>query len=406
VKGLAPLRQRGGVKKDLKMILILMLSAVLLLNAVVTEAGLRDIAAQHDLTYGCAAGFRALASDASFRAAVSRECGTLTPTTALKMAKVAIAPGVYDFRQSDWVVAYAQAHGITVRGHTLVWYKEIPAWVTRLSPAETRQFLKSHITRVMSRYPSITSWDVVNEPVTSTGLQNNLWLQKLGPQYIDLAFRVAAQVRPGTQLVLNEYGIELPGQRAKRARILEVLRGLVARGVPVKALGIQAHLAQSGHIDTALLVGFVRQVRALGLDVLITELDVRGSNDEQVARVCREVLQAALAAGVKHISTWGLSDRYKSPELAGYRPLPLDANLQAKPTYQALAEVLQQGPSTSVASEGSRSSTPERNGERNSSLSEIIGRTQQTGFPYSASRSLNEKRFTHKTTSRLLRPSP
>jgi endo-1,4-beta-xylanase len=174
---------------------------------------------------------------------------------------------------------------------------------------------------------------VVNEPVTSTGLQNNLWLQKLGSQYIDLAFQVAAQVRPGTQLVLNEYGIELPGQRAKRARILEVLRGLVARGVPVKALGIQAHLGQSDHIDTALLVGFVRQVRALGLDVLITELDVRGTNDEQVARVCREVLQAALAAGVKHISTWGLSDRYKSPELTGYRPLPLDANLQAKPTY-------------------------------------------------------------------------
>jgi len=230
------------------MILTLILTVVLLLNAVVTEAGLRDIAAQHNLTYGCAAGFRALANDASFRAAVSRECGTLTPTTELKMAKVEIDTGVYDFRRSDWVVTYPQTHGITVRGHTLVWYKEIPPWVTTLSPAETRQFLESYITRVMSRYPSITSWDVVNEPVTNMGLQNNLWLQKLGPQYIDLAFRAAARVRPGTQLVL----------------------------------------------------------------------------------------------------------------LTGSRPLPLDINLHAKPAYHTLAEVLQRGPSTSVASEGNKSSTVNR----------------------------------------------
>jgi endo-1,4-beta-xylanase len=293
-------------------------------------ASLRELAEQNGFHYGCATTARLLTSDPAFSAAVARECDVFTPEVDLKMAHVAVAPGVWDFRDADRLLFYAQTHGMEMRGHTLVWGQSVPVWVQGLSPFVLRDFLVRHIQTVMSRYPQIRSWDVVNEP-----LEPGFWGQV--PDYIALALHTAHQANPAAQLMLNE-PLELSADRQRR--MLSLVTGLLSRGVPLHAVGVEAHLP-SGPVSFEGFSAFCRKIRGLGLDMLVTELDVQGTDDYQVARAYRAFTSAALGCGIKTIITWGLSDRYTW--LTGWRPLPLDAHLQPKSAYSALVSVFTRG---------------------------------------------------------------
>ena len=39
--------------------------------------------------------------------------------------------GTFDFREGDEIVRFAQAHGMKVRGHCLVWDHDNPDWLTQ-----------------------------------------------------------------------------------------------------------------------------------------------------------------------------------------------------------------------------------------------------------------------------------
>jgi endo-1,4-beta-xylanase len=158
-------------------------------------------------------------------------------------------------------------------------------------------------------------------------------------------------------LVLNEYGLEAdnPWAARRRAAMLRLLRTLRADGVPVHAVGIQAHL--EGHrlaeFKPVILTAFLDSVAALGLAAVVTELDVDdrsfptegGARDSLVARTYAAVLQPVLRhPAVVGVTTWGLTDRYTwlstwAPRADGtpVRPLPFDAAFRRKPAWSALA---------------------------------------------------------------------
>ncbi len=89
--------------------------------------------------------------------------------------------------------------------------------------------------------------------------------------------------------------------------------------MPLHAIGLQAHLFASRDIDRDGLQDFLREVTALKLDVLITELDVIdyefpgkvSQRDALVAGLAGQFLEAVCdVVHPKAILTWGLSDRY------------------------------------------------------------------------------------------------
>jgi endo-1,4-beta-xylanase len=101
-------------------------------------------------------------------------------------------------------------------------------------------------------------------------LRPSPWLKAIGEDYLAEAFRAAHQADPDAILVYNDYGIERP---AKRAKALQLLRSLLDQKVPVHAVGIQGHW----HLDRPDLAEAeeaITQFAALGLKVMITELDV------------------------------------------------------------------------------------------------------------------------------------
>src|SRR5207302_5692752 len=107
---------------------------------------------------------------------------------------------------------FAQAKGMLVHGHTLVWHDQNPAWLTggNWTASTLTAVLYDHIDNVVGHYAGkIALWDVVNEAFNDDGSRRaTLWSNTIGQQYIELAFRRTHTADPSAILVYNDYGIE------------------------------------------------------------------------------------------------------------------------------------------------------------------------------------------------------
>jgi endo-1,4-beta-xylanase len=145
--------------------------------------------------------------------------------------------------------------------------------------------MTDHISTVVKHYAGrVYSWDVVNEAIfpdnRPDGLGRKPWLDFMGPEYIDIAFQTAHAADPKARLVLNECYIEhdTPAEIARRASLLALITRLKKAGVPINALGIQGHLRGNTPLDKAGMTTFLKRVQDMGLEIMITELDVDHDN--------------------------------------------------------------------------------------------------------------------------------
>jgi endo-1,4-beta-xylanase len=337
---------------------------------VVGHTPLRKRAAAKGLIYGAATQKYMLSSNKAFATSFAQECAMLVPEDELKWRNLRPSPNSFDFTRSDWLAQFASTHDMLFRGHTLVWHARLPKWFkTTVNRQNAEQMLVKHITTVAGHYAGkIHSWDVVNEAVfpkdgRSDGLRNTPWLKFLGPDYIDLAFRAAAEADSRALLVYNDYGMEYdtPKDEAKRTAVLKLLERLKSKGTPVQALGIQAHLwGGETRFNAVKLKAFLKDVADLGLKIMITELDVTDKKlpkdvkvrDRLVAGIYEEYLSVVLdEPAVIAVLTWGLSDRYtwlteKQPRKDGVsvRPLPLDTQMKRKLAWNAIARAFDSAP--------------------------------------------------------------
>ena len=328
--------------------------------------GLRVHAARKGIIYGAATVKKLFEQNPAYAAAFVRECAILVPDWEAKWKALRPTPTTYDFSAVDWLLQFATSHGLLFRGHTLVWHDALPDWFsTTVTPSNARQFLVDHIRTVVGRYAGkVHSWDVVNEAVLPTdgqpdGLRNSPWLRLLGPEYIELAFREAAKADPKALLVYNETHIEhdTPETDAKREAVLQLLRRLKQKGVPVQALGIQAHLSANLPFSKQKFQSFMSEASGMGLKLLITEMDVnayniQGSEDYRkqiVADMYATFLSAALPnRSLIAVLDWELSDRYSwlgpRKDHQPIHPLPLDGNMNRNPAWYAIAKAFDQAP--------------------------------------------------------------
>lgn len=330
---------------------------------------LRKLAASRGLVFGCATGnyeFR----DEDFTFAFLRDCAIMVPEYELKRDLIEPIQGEYDFSAPDTLLEFSRQHGLLFRGHPLVWYASNPPWLEQaVADALDESIFTDYVSNVVTHFRSrMHSWDVVNEAIDpkdgrADGLRDSFWLRKFGPSYIDLAFRVAHEADSSAVLVYNEYGIEEdgPDRDERRRQTLKLLEGLVARGVPVGALGIQAHLRAFGRtVNAKKLEAFLSEVRATGLRILVTEHDVDDSGgpidfrsrDRAVADASRRFQDVVLDnPATLAVLTWGLSDRFLRAEgmrnalLRGNpRKLPLDSQMRPTAMRTALAQAFAGAP--------------------------------------------------------------
>jgi len=283
-------------------------------DGVTGDASLGAHAAAHGLLYGCAVNMNALAADPMYAALIREQCRIVVAENAMKWAALRPSADGFNFDQADALVAFAETNRMKIRGHNLVWHQSNPKWLeATATAANARELLVTHIETVAGRYAGrMHSWDVVNEAIhveegRPDGLRNSLWLRLIGEDYVELAFRTAREADPQALLTYNEYGIEEETRAGeqKRAAVIEMLRRMVARRVPVDAVGVQSHIAagRTGVAYGAGLMRFIAAARELGLQVFITEMDVNDralvadepGRDAAVAAAYRQYMELALA---------------------------------------------------------------------------------------------------------------
>ncbi len=328
---------------------------------------LKKRAAAKGLVYGAAAMRDYLLSDKNLEASFIRECNILVPENDLKWDALRPAPNKFNFSQADWLAQFATRNGMLFRGHTLVWHQQLPQWFKEVvNRQNAEKFLVEHITTVTKRYAGrMHSWDVVNEAIEPDdglkgGWRRSPWFEFLDSDYIELAYRTAANADNKAMLVYNENDLEYdtPKHEAKRTLVLKLLERLKSKGTPIHALGIQSHLKGETRLNAKKLRSFLADVASLGLKILVTELDVLDEqlpNDLQqrdriVAACYEDYLSVVLSErAVIAVLTWGLSDRrtwlsmFNRPNKQ-VRPLPLDSNLSRKLVWNAMARAFDSAP--------------------------------------------------------------
>ena len=323
-------------------------------HPVLAEATLRQLGDLRGLQVGTAIRASTLNASAPYGAIAAREFRSITPANEMKWASVERVRGRYDWSGADATIAFARAHGQVVRGHTLVWHRQLPSWLTEsgFTGPQVLQLMTEHVVAEAGRYTGeIAAWDVVNEPFNEDGtFRTSIFEQASnGPDYIAAALHAARRADPAARLYLNDYNIE--GINAKSTAMLNLATSLRQRGVPIDGVGIQAHVIL-GQVPSDFAENIGRFVAA-GFEVCLTEIDVRipliageatpAQLAEQAADYAR-IIEAALAArGCVGVTVWGFTDLDSWIPRAfpgqGAADL-LDANLSPKPAYFAMHRAL------------------------------------------------------------------
>jgi len=282
--------------------------------------------------------------------------------------------GTFRFTNADAQLSFAQANNIIVRGHTLLWHNQIPAWVftdpvtgATMQPSEANktlltQRLQNHIRGVAGHFAGkLYAWDVVNEVIDENQpdcLRRSTWYNIIGPQYLDIAFQTAREVDPNAKLFINEFNSTFGN---KRACYFNVVRDLKARGVPVDGVGHQMHNnfefpPVQGFIDT------VNMFATLGVLQHVTEFDVNiysGSANTSIPNYDEIPLDRHVRVGyhyrdyfeafkklkdkIQSVTIWGLADDNTWLNSSGRinAPLLFDDQLKKKFAYWGVIDPLQ-----------------------------------------------------------------
>jgi len=325
-------------------------------------------------------------SEAAYSSTLAREFNMVEPEDALKWEVLHPGPESFDFSQADQIMDFAVRQDMKVRGHTLVWHRQNPKWLTegKYTSAELSEILKNHIKTVVGHYRGkIFAWDVVNEAFDELHpgeLRSTIWSDQPGialapsselralsnpapaepaPRssqqsyaYIEQCFRWAHEADPQALLFYNE--AEAETMNPKSDAIYAMVRDFRARGVPIDGVGLQMHIANL-RADVASISANIKRFTDLGVQVHITEMDValpvnadgnaRPEDLQQQADIYRQIAGVCLShRGCTAIQTWGFTDKYSwigshSRHTQG-DALLFDRNYRAKPAYEALRNSL------------------------------------------------------------------
>ncbi len=328
------------------------------INAVAKTKGMRFGSC---LAWGPPGADRGSFANPKYAALLKRDCGILVPENEFKWQAIRPDAKTFNLDHFSDMLDYAEANGMAMRGHTLLWHKTqyFPKWLNDYdfgaSPVkEAERILGTHIRTLCKLYAGrIASFDVVNETVEEgTGALRTSSLSKAfgGTEaMLDFAYRTAREHAPGVELTYNDYMSWEPGNEGHRTGVLKLLEGLRKRGVPCDTLGVQSHIGLTDGGTVGALVSkqekpwrdFLDAATQMGYRLAITEFDVNDKvlptdaklRDGIIANYAAAYLEIMFSyPQLRDVLAWGMCDRYTW--LNGFTPRK-DKTLQRATPYNA-----------------------------------------------------------------------
>jgi endo-1,4-beta-xylanase len=259
----------------------------------------------------------------------------------------------FTFTQCDYASDLAKNTTSVFRGHNLCWGSGNPSWILNggYSAAQLETYLQRHATTLIQHYNGTTKtaaycWDVVNEAVTDDSSATNIyktappWYPAI-PNYVNLTFQYARAASASAKLFYNDYGGE--GAGTKSDRIYNMVRSMKSGGIPIDGVGLQMHVSTSYYPSPTDVGNNIKRLTALGLEVHITEMDVKCTGSSQYdlqAQIYGSLLSTCLSIpGCKNFQSWGFTDKYTWLGTSAH-PLPFDENYGWKPAANTILATL------------------------------------------------------------------
>ena len=270
-----------------------------------------------------------------------------------------------NFSNPGPALSFAQAHGMQVRAHTLVWHNQTPRWFfaenwsnmpsAPLVDRDTmllrlENYIRDEMTYVNGKYPGVVcAWDVVNEAIDpGTGhpsgirTDENLWYEVIGEDYVEWAFTFARKyAEPDQKLFYSDYDC---AKAEKTEPLYALLKTLREKGL-LDGLGMQSHVGLDSPALTEYETALTRYA-SLGLTIHVTELDIASADGTalgQMLLACRyrelfallERLKTESGYDIGNVTVWGLKDDQSwlnKPDEKKY-PLLFDQDYRCKPAF-------------------------------------------------------------------------
>lgn len=285
---------------------------------------------------------------------IAAQFNSVTCANEMKVSSLMRQDGSYHFEPADQIVAFARENDMAIHGHNFVWHNQTPRWLfENVTPEELLEKLRAHVQKVKEHFGELATFDAVNEAIEDKSeeyLRDTPWKRVLGDNYISQVFRVIKEVCPNTELYYNDYNDSFP---EKRAKIIRMLKELLAEGVPISGMGLQAHYnLYMPSLDD--IKRSIEEYATLGLKLRISELDVsmydfdkgdeiKMPNPEFTKRQADFYgglfkIYREYAAHIDAVTFWGVTDKdswlngFPVPGRRNY-PLLFDDNGQPKEAF-------------------------------------------------------------------------
>ena len=337
----------------------------------------------------------------AYQEMVKKDYNTITATNEFKaysllsqVQSMKANKPMMNYERADMIAEFAQANGIGIRGHVLVWDAYMKDWFFRegfrkdgavVSKEVMEERLRSYITDVIThfetKYPGVVyCWDVVNEAVAdganewvqgnsyhlrkTRGGAKNMFYETLGEDYVLFAFKCAREtvnsLGADIKLFYNDYSTFYANKRGAICRLIKYLNKdeKLCDGVGMQGY-IGGYGRQEGCLNANDLVQIKQSIKMysdLGVEVQLTEVAVRNyKNDESTmkkhalfcAKLIYAVQEAVLeGANFTGLTIWGIKDnpqlkeRDYSYKMNGPYCGLYDNDLQPKESYYEVYNAL------------------------------------------------------------------
>jgi len=254
----------------------------------------------------------------------------------------------------DRAVAFGKKHGLTLKGHPLLWHAHNPKWLPK-DPDELKQLYRKRFKEVADRYArDIPIWDGVNESLVCPSHYPFYSAENRNyPAYVPWAFTEEQKVfRPENLLILNDItSFNQPAN--EKNRFYRQCTRLLENKVPIEGIGFQFHwfsrksldgYTGGNRCDPGALLDNYEMFAKFGLPLWITEITIGSAGEDGLAiqgRVVRDIYRLWFSAPkMAGITWWNLGDGTAHGNEGRAGGGLTDEDFQPKPAYKALDQLI------------------------------------------------------------------